>query len=92
MLRLKEIIKGNLGVMMISAGIWTLAGQLVASFQSLYIIHLGGSYFHIGLIASISSITTIIPTLLGGQLADTYGRKKMLYIMSFILSFNSFVF
>lgn len=92
MLRLKEIVRGNLGVMMFSAGIWTLAGQLVTPFQSLYIIHLGGSYFHIGLIASIASITTIIPTLIGGQLADTYGRKKMLYTMSFILSLNSLVF
>lgn len=92
MLRLREIVKGNLGVMMVSSGIWTFAGQLVTPFQSLYIIHLGGSYFHIGLIASIASISAIIPTLLGGQLADTYGRKKMLYSMSFILSLNSLVF
>jgi len=92
MLRIKEIVKGNLGIMMVSSGIWTFAGQLVTPFQSLYIIHLGGSYFHIGLIASIASISTIIPTLLGGQLADTYGRKKMLYAMSFILSLNSLVF
>jgi MFS transporter, DHA1 family, multidrug resistance protein len=92
MLKLREIVKGNLGVMMVSSGIWTFAGQLVTPFQSLYIIHLGGSYFHIGLIASIASISAIIPTLLGGQLADTYGRKKMLYSMSFILSLNSLVF
>ncbi len=92
MLRLRDNIKGNLGVMMLSAGIWTFAGQLVIPFQSIYILHLGGSYFHIGLITSVAAISTIIPTLIGGQLADTYGRKKMLYTMSFIISLNFLIF
>lgn len=92
MFGLRSAIKGNLGVMMLSAGIWTFAGQLVMPFQSLYILHLGGSYFHIGLITSIAAISSIIPTLIGGQLADTYGRKKMLYSMSFVLSFNFLLF
>jgi MFS family permease len=92
MLGLREAVKGNLGVMMLSAGIWTFAGQLVTPFQSLYIYYLGGSYFHIGLITSVGAISSIIPTIIGGQLADTYGRKKMLYSMSFLVSFNFLLF
>ena len=89
---LREIAKGNLGIMTLSAGIWTFAGQLNMPFQSLYILHLGGTYFHIGLIAAISAITRIIPPLIGGQLADTYGRKKIIIITCFMMSFNALIF
>jgi MFS family permease len=78
--------------MTLSAGIWTFAGQLNIPFQSLYILHLGGTYFHVGLIASIAAITRIIPTLVGGQLADTYGRKKIIVITCFMMSINALVF
>jgi hypothetical protein len=60
MARLLEPVKGNLGVMILSSGIWMLAGQLVYPFRSLYILHLGGSYFHIGLISAIGAITGIV--------------------------------
>jgi MFS family permease len=92
MARLFESVRGNLGVMILSSGIWMLAGQLVYPFQSLYILHLGGSYFHIGLITAIGAITGIFPTLIGGHLADTIGRKKMIYSMSFLLSLNALIF
>ena len=92
MSRLRDIAKGNLGIMTLSAGIWTFAGQLNMPFQSLFILHLGGTYFHIGLIASIRAIARIIPTLIGGQLADTYGRKKIIIITCFMMSFNALIF
>lgn len=89
---LREIAKGNLGIMTLSAGIWTFAGQLNMPFQALYILHLGGTVFHIGLIAAISAITRIVPTLIGGQLADTHGRKKIIIITCFMMSFNALVY
>jgi DHA1 family multidrug resistance protein B-like MFS transporter len=85
-------LRGNLGVMIISAGIWTLTGQLVWPFQSIYILQLGGTYFHIGLITSIGAISGLIPTLYGGYFADTVGRRKMITSMSFLLSFNALIF
>jgi MFS family permease len=89
---LTSLLKGNLGVMMLTAGLWTFAGQLVWPFQSIYVLKLGGTYFHIGLIASIAAISGIIPTLVGGFLADTIGRKKIIYSMSFLLSVNAFIY
>jgi MFS family permease len=90
--RLLGILKGNMGVMIFTAGIWTLAGQLVWPFQSIYILHLGGTYFHIGLVTSIGAISGLIPTLYGGYFADTVGRRRMISSMSFILAFNSLIF
>ena len=85
-------LKGNMGVMILSSGIWTLAGQLVWPFQSIYILHLGGTYFHIGLVTSLGALSGLIPTLYGGYLADTIGRRKIISSMSFILSFNALIF
>lgn len=85
-------LKGNMGVMILTSGIWTLAGQLVWPFKSIYILHLGGSYFHIGLVTSIGALSGLIPTLYGGYLADTVGRRRMVSSMSFVLSFNALIF
>jgi len=77
---------------MLTAGIWTFGGQLTRPFSSLYILHLGGSYFDIGLLSAIGSVSVMLPALLGGYLADTIGRKRMVYTMSFLLSANSLVY
>jgi MFS family permease len=89
---LRDIVRGNLGIMTLSAGIWTFAGQLTNPFRSLYILRLGGTPFQIGLIASIAALTRVIPTLIGGQLADTYGRKKIIIITCFMMSLNALVY
>ena len=81
-----------MGVMIFTSGIWTLAGQLVWPFQTLYILSLGGTYFEVGLVSSIGALAGLLPTLYGGYLADTIGRKKIIASMSFILSFNALIF
>ena len=81
-----------MGTMILSSGIWTLAGQLVWPFQSIYILYLGGTYFQIGLITSVGALAGLVPTLYGGYLADTLGRKKIVVYMSFILSLNALIF
>jgi DHA1 family multidrug resistance protein B-like MFS transporter len=85
-------LKGNMGIMILTSGIWTLAGQLVWPFQTLYILSLGGTYFQVGLVSSIGALSGLLPTLYGGYLADTMGRKKIVASMSFLLSFNSLIF
>ena len=84
---LRDIAKGNLGIMTLSAGIWTFAGQLNNPFQSLFILHLGGTPFQIGLIASIvitplaivgfANSRTFIQTLLVTILITVLGSMGM---------------
>lgn len=81
--------KSNLGVLMISSGLWRIGGRMTWPFWALYVLYLGGDHFHVGLISAISSVAGIIPILLGGYLVDVFGRKKMMYTMSFLLSFNT---
>jgi MFS family permease len=89
---LTSSIHSNLKVMIFSAGLWTLAGQLVWPFQSIYILQLGGTYFHIGLVTSIGAISGLIPTLYGGYFADTIGRQRMISSMSFFLALNALIY
>ncbi len=86
------ILKGNIGVMLLSSGFWNIASAMTWPFYSLYVLELGGSHIDIGLISAIGAVARIAPTFLGGYLADTLGRKKIIYTMSFLLAWNELIF
>ncbi len=83
---LMRTLRGNLGVMTLSSGLWNFAGQMVWPFHSLYILSLGASYFDLGILSGLWSISRIVSLLLGGYLSDKLGRKKLVVSLSFILS------
>lgn len=80
-----SFIKGNLLVLSISSGLWRVTSHLVNPFYPLYVLALGGNYFSIGLIAAVGGVATIIPTLVGGHLADTQGRKKIIGLLTILM-------
>ena len=82
------ILRGNIGVMLLSSGLWNLAGAMTWPFWALYVLELGGSHLDIGLISALGAVSRILPTLLGGYIADRVGRKRILYSMSFLVAFN----
>lgn len=75
-------IRGNLLVLSISSGLWRMASHLVNPFFPLYVLALGGSYVSIGIISAVGGILTIFPTFIGGWLADTRSRKKIVGLMT----------
>ncbi len=83
---IRRLLKSNLGIMMLSSGIWRIGFSMTMPFWALYVVHLGGNYVHVGLISTVGSAMGLIPSLLGGYFADAYGRKKMVYISSVILA------
>lgn len=84
----RSLLQGNLGVMIVSSGLWNLGGNMVWPFFSLYVLELGGNYVDIGLITALGSLVQVIPTFFGGYLSDRVGRRKLVYSMSFLLAFN----
>ncbi|UCH57518.1 MAG: MFS transporter [Candidatus Bathyarchaeota archaeon] len=84
-------LRGNIGVMLLSSGLWNLAGAMTWPFYSLYVLELGGSHLDIGLISALSAVFKIAPTFIGGYLADSLGRKKMVYTMSLGLAVNQII-
>jgi len=79
-------LTGNLGVMIATTGLWTVAGNLTTPFFALYVLELGGSYMNIGEIYALGSVIKVIPGFLGGYLADRVGRKRILYTMTYLLA------
>jgi MFS family permease len=84
--KIRSAMRGNLGVMIVTTGLWTLAGNLTTPFLALYVLELGGSYVNIGEIFALGAVIKLIPGFLGGYLADKVGRKKIVYTMSYMIA------
>ena len=84
--KIRSAMRGNLGVMIVTTGLWTLAGNLTTPFLALYVLELGGSYVNIGEIFALGAVIKVIPGFLGGYLADKVGRKKIVYTMSYMIA------
>jgi len=77
--------KRNYLVLLTSGVIWMFPHSIADSFMSLYITEeLGGTYFTIGLIFGGSMAISIISYILGGYIADYYGRYKIVAVGSFL--------
>jgi MFS family permease len=92
MAKKRSILRSNLGILAITSGMWTFGGSMVGPFWGLYVLYLGGSPFHIGLISSVSSALALLPSMFGGYLADRLSRKKMVYGLQVLLALNTFVY
>ncbi|MGQ9565544.1 MAG: MFS transporter [Candidatus Bathyarchaeales archaeon] len=81
-----SFLKGNLLILTISWMFWFPAIRLTESYGQLYIIALGASTIILGAINSISTATLAIVRILGGYIADRFGRKKILTTMTFAIT------
>jgi MFS family permease len=84
--KMRSAMRGNLGVMIVTTGLSTLAGNLTTPFLALYVLELGGSYVNIGEIFALGAVIRVIPGFLGGYLADKMGRKKIVYTMTYMIA------
>ena len=87
-----KFIRSNIGVLLLSSGLWNIGASMTFPFYALYVLELGGRYIDIGLIFALGAVIRIVPSLFGGYLADALGRKKMLYSLSFLLAMNQLFF
>jgi MFS family permease len=80
-------IAGNFSIMIASWLILDFAGELPATYYPLYIEALGGTAATIGLIGAVEAISRGIVQIPGGYLADKYGRKWLIAVMTFVAAF-----
>lgn len=84
--RTKRILRGNLGVLIVTTGIWNIAGSLADPYFSLYVLALGGSYFEVGLTSAVGNLFMLMPLVFAGSLADVIGRKRLVVFLGVLLS------
>ena len=77
-------IQGNFLVMVMSWIILDFAGELPATYYPKYVETLGGTAAIIGLIGAIEMIARAFVQIPGGYMADKYGRKWLIFTMTFL--------
>jgi MFS family permease len=93
-MRLKSfsLINVNLRWFMLAMILANIAGQMINSMLSLYMIDLGASVGQVGLVYTIASLIPIVLQIFGGWLSDTMGRLRAIAIGSSITVFGYLIF
>jgi hypothetical protein len=66
-----------------------VGGSIVNPYQSIFFEAIGTPLPFIGVLAALSSVVTAITYLVGGYIADTWGRRKVIAVFSFVSAANS---
>ena len=80
-----SFVRGNYLLLLITWMILGLVGEIPNTYYGLYVIELGGSAFIIGMIDAVFQFSRAAVTFPGGYLADKYGRRKLIFTMTFLV-------
>ena len=86
LIRLNEefgFIRGNFLIMVLSWLILDFAGEMPSTYYPKYVEALGGTAAIIGLIGAAELVARALVQIPGGYLADKYGRKWLIFTMTF---------
>ena len=83
-----RFVKGNLLILIISWALFNFGFMMAFPFETPYIRGLGASPFVIGLIGSLGYLVLTIVRIPGSYIADRYGRKQIIVVMTFAVAFS----
>lgn len=69
-----------------------IAGQMVYSMLSLYMLDLGASVAQVGMVFTLASLVPMVLQIFGGWLSDTIGRLRVIAMGSSIAVFGYLIF
>ena len=81
----------NYLVLTLTSTLWGIPTSICNTYFSLYVFGLGGTETTIGLIPALGSTAFVISAIIGGHIADQYGRKKLISIMTITLGLTQFL-
>ncbi len=76
-------IQGNFLIMVLSWFVLDFFSEMPGTYYPLYVKALGGSAATVGLIGSAGMIASALVQIPGGYLADKYGRRWLIFTMTF---------
>lgn len=82
--RLFSALEGNARVIVITESIAAIFYEWYGTYLPLYMLALGVDEVQIGVLSSVLVLTKLISTLLGGYMADRFGRKRMLVLFDIL--------
>jgi DHA1 family tetracycline resistance protein-like MFS transporter len=81
----------NYLVLTLTSTLWGIPASICNTYFSLYVFGLGGTEITIGLIMALGSTTFVIFAIMGGHIADLYGRKRLVALMTVIVGLSQFL-
>jgi MFS family permease len=85
-------LPGNAWILGLSATVWNIGAVMVNPYQSVYFSTLGADSVFIGLLLAVNSAVTALMQLVGGYVADAWGRRKVIVTFSFLSAGSAFIF
>lgn len=82
----------NAWVLTSTSALWSVGAAMANPYQSVYFASLGASPFLIGLLVAYGTGVTVLALLLGGYIADTWGRKQVVITFSWVSVASAFVY
>ncbi len=79
-------------ILTLSWVVWFPAMRMTNPYQQIYTAELGASTIIIGMISSVSTIVISLARIPGGYIADRYGRKKIVVLMTFAIALTFFIY
>ncbi|UCC62468.1 MAG: MFS transporter, partial [Anaerolineae bacterium] len=77
-------LTGNARVVVFTEGVAAISFQWYGTYLPLYMLALGVDEMQVGVLASVLVLTKLISTLLGGYMADRFGRKRVLVVFDIV--------
>jgi len=74
----------NAWVLTSTSAVWSIGASAANPFQSLYFTALGAHPFTLGLLIAYGTGVTILSLLVGGYVADTWGRRRVIVVFSWV--------
>ena len=82
----------NAWILTSTSAIWSIGSAMANPYQSVYWASLGASPLIIGLLVAYGTGVTAIALLVGGYIADTWGRRRVVIIFSWVSVASAFVY
>ena len=82
----------NAWILTATSAIWSIGASMANPYQSVYFASLGAAPFQIGLLVAYGTGVTALSLLVGGYVADVWGRRRVVVIFSWVSVASAFVY
>lgn len=89
---LRDVFRGNVGIMAISWLLFSLTGSFINPFFAKYAKDLGASDYDVALMRSLGMLALALSLIPGGLLTDYIGRVKVIIIGTALVAISQFLF
>ena len=85
-------LPSNAWILTSTSAVWSIGSTMANPYQSVYFASLGATPFQIGLLVAYGTGVTIIALLMGGYIADVWGRRRVVVTFSWVSVAGAFVY